>query len=84
MENYRSSSEILNLANASITRNTNRQEKTLYRPRELPKNGPKPVWFPTESKDTIIDRKKPFIDRGNYQKTAQNQSGFLQNQKIRS
>jgi len=54
MENYRSSSEILNLANASITRNTNRQEKTLYRPRELPKNGPKPVWFPTESKDTII------------------------------
>ena len=54
MENYRSSSEILNLANASITRNTNRQKKTLYRPRELPKNGPKPVWFPTESKDTII------------------------------
>jgi len=54
MENYRSSSEILNLANASITRNTNRQEKTLYRPWELPKNGPKPVWFPTESKDTII------------------------------
>ena len=54
LENYRSSSEILDLANASITRNINRQEKILYRPRELPKNGPKPVWFPTESKDTVM------------------------------
>ena len=54
VENYRSSSEILGLANASITRNTSRQEKILYRPQELPKNGPKPVWFPTESQDTII------------------------------
>ena len=54
VENYRSSSEILNLANASIICNSNRQEKTLYRPQELPKNGPKPVWFTAESKETII------------------------------
>ena len=61
VENYRSSSEILNLANASIICNSNRQEKTLYRPQELPKNGPKPVWFTAESKETIIG--VPLLDR---------------------
>ena len=53
VENYRSSSEILELSNASIIRNTDRQKKILSRPQELPKNGPKPIWFVTESKDTI-------------------------------
>tara|TARA_Y100000758_G_scaffold237964_1_gene174180 strand:- start:1359 stop:4367 length:3009 start_codon:yes stop_codon:yes gene_type:complete len=53
VENYRSSSEILDLANASIKYNTQREEKSLIRPKELPKNGPKPKWYVSESKESM-------------------------------
>ena len=53
VENYRSSSEILDLANASIENNIQREEKLLTRPKELPKNGPKPKWYISESKESM-------------------------------
>ena len=54
-KNYRSTSEILDLANALITHNNNRQKKILSRPQGSPKNASKPVWFSGESKDTILE-----------------------------
>ena len=53
VENYRSTSQILDLANASIINNNQREEKLLTRPKEIPKNGPKPIWFISESKDSM-------------------------------
>ena len=53
VENYRSSSEILDLANASIGKNTHREKKSLIRPKELPKTGPTPKWYISESKESM-------------------------------
>ena len=53
VENYRSSSEVLDLANASIKHNTQREEKSLIRPMELPKAGPTPKWYISESKESM-------------------------------
>ena len=53
VENYRSSSEILDLANGSIEQNTQREKKTLIRPKELPKTGPTPKWYVSESKESM-------------------------------
>ena len=53
VENYRSSSEILSLANGSIEQNTQREKKLLIRPNELPKNGPTPKWYVSESKESM-------------------------------
>lgn len=52
VENYRSTQEILHLANTSIANNSNRNEKVLITPKSNPKHGELPIWIVTESTAT--------------------------------
>ena len=52
VENYRSTQEILDLANASIAHNSNRNEKVLVTPKSRPKDGAPPIWTIAESTGT--------------------------------
>jgi len=52
VENYRSTQEILDLANASIAQNSDRNEKVLVTPKTNPKHGALPIWTIAESSGT--------------------------------
>jgi len=70
VENHRSSTEILNLANASIKNNTNRDPKLLRTSDKNPKSGPAPQWIHAEKRESaavIAKLVQNHIDRsGDY------------------
>ena len=67
MENYRSTQEILNLANASIAHNSDRNEKVLTTPKTNPKHGSPPIWTIAErtgTKEAVPELIQQLTERG--------------------
>ena len=67
VENYRSTQEILNLANASIAHNSDRNEKVLTTPKTNPKHGSPPIWTIAErtgTKEAVPELIQQLTERG--------------------